>query len=291
MNEAVDEVIAVAAREGIDADIVKGGTLRVARTPAQATRLRHKVEQDHEWGVPESVLLTPAESARHIAIDGVTAGAYTPHCARLQPAALVRGLAETVERLGVTIYEKSPVTAIEPGRALTAHGTVRAPVVLRATEGFTASLKGLRRAWLPMNSSMIVTEPLPDDVWKDIGWEGRETLGDTAHGHMYAQRTPDDRIAIGGRGVAVPLRLPHRRLGPGQRPYDRPAHPDPPAHAAADHRCPRRPRLVRGPRRPPRLVGHRWRWTRPPVSAGPAATSATVSPPPTWPPAPSPTWC
>ena len=153
MNEAVDEIIAVAAREGIDADIVKGGTLRVARTPAQATRLRHKIEQDHEWGVPESVLLTPAESARHIAIDGVTAGAYTPHCARLQPAALVRGLAETVERLGVTIYEKSPVTAIEPGRALTAHGTVRAPVVLRATEGFTASLKGLRRAWLPMNTS------------------------------------------------------------------------------------------------------------------------------------------
>jgi glycine/D-amino acid oxidase-like deaminating enzyme len=33
LNEAVDDVIDVAAREGIDADIVKGGNLEVARTP------------------------------------------------------------------------------------------------------------------------------------------------------------------------------------------------------------------------------------------------------------------
>ena len=201
MNEAVDEIIAVAEREGIDADIVKGGTLRVARTPAQATRLRHKTEGDHEWGVTDSVMLTPEEAAERIRIEGMTAAAWTPHCARLQPAALVRGLADVVVRLGVSLYEKSPVSVVEPGRAVTAHGVVRAPVVLRATEGFTASLKGLRRAWLPMNSSMIVTEPLADGVWDEIGWAGRETLGDTAHGHLYAQRTPDDRIAIGGRGV------------------------------------------------------------------------------------------
>lgn len=201
MNEAVDEIIAVASREGIDADIVKGGTLRVARTPAQATRLRHKTEADHEWGVTDAVMLAPAEAAERIRVDGMTAAAWTPHCARLQPVSLVQGLAATVERLGVTLYEKSPVTVIEPGRAVTRHGIVRAPVVLRATEGFTASLKGLRRAWLPMNSSLVVTEPLPKEVWEEIGWAGQETLGDTAHGHLYGQRTPDDRIAIGGRGV------------------------------------------------------------------------------------------
>jgi glycine/D-amino acid oxidase-like deaminating enzyme len=73
--------------------------------------------------------------------------------------------------------------------------------VLRCTEGFTASLKGQRRTWLPMNSSMIATEPLPPEVWETIGWEGRETLGDMAHAYMYAQRTADGRIALGGRGV------------------------------------------------------------------------------------------
>jgi glycine/D-amino acid oxidase-like deaminating enzyme len=84
---------------------------------------------------------------------------------------------------------------------VTEHGTVHARYVLRATEGFTAQLPGLRRTWLPMNSSLIVTEPLPSTVWDEIGWAGRETLGDQAHAYMYAQRTADDRIAIGGRGV------------------------------------------------------------------------------------------
>ena len=46
LNGAVDEVIAVAEREGIDADIVKGGNLEVARTPAQAERLRAEVAED-----------------------------------------------------------------------------------------------------------------------------------------------------------------------------------------------------------------------------------------------------
>jgi len=73
--------------------------------------------------------------------------------------------------------------------------------VIRATEGFTARLKGQRREWLPMNSSMIVTAPLPEQAWSKIGWDGYETLGDMAHAYCYAQRTADDRIAIGGRGV------------------------------------------------------------------------------------------
>ena len=40
---------------------------------------------------------------------------HTPHCARIQPARLVRGLADAVERLGVQIYEQSPVTEIDAG--------------------------------------------------------------------------------------------------------------------------------------------------------------------------------
>jgi glycine/D-amino acid oxidase-like deaminating enzyme len=131
----------------------------------------------------------------------VVSAYHTPHCARIQPARLVRGLADAVERLGVQIYEESPVTEITLGRAVTDSGVVSAPIVLRATEGFTAALPGLRRRWLPMNSSMIATEPIGADAWETIGWGGRETVGDTAHGFFYAQRTVDDRIAIGGRSV------------------------------------------------------------------------------------------
>lgn len=218
MNAAVDEVITVADRESIDANIVKGGTLRVARTPAQAHRLRQAVAADHEWGVPEVQLLGQKEAQARLRVAGTSAAMWTPHCARLHPAALVRGLATTVEQLGVRIHERSPVTQIEPGRAVTRTGTVQAPTVLRAIEGFTPGLPGHRRTWLAMNSSMIATAPLPEQFWTDVGWQGRETLGDTSHAHMYAQRTTDDRIAIGGRGV--PYRFGSRTDNRG-RTHDR----------------------------------------------------------------------
>ena len=201
MQRTVDEVVRVAAAEGIDADVVKGGSLTVARTPAQQARLDAMIRDDHEWGDTDHVPLTGAEAAERVQVDRCLSGSWTPHCARLQPARLVRGLADAVERMGVVLHERTTVRSIAPGVVRTDNGSVRARHVLRATEGFTASLAGHRREWLPMNSAMVVTDPLPDDVWARIGWTGLETLGDMAHAYMYAQRTADGRIAIGGRGV------------------------------------------------------------------------------------------
>nr|WP_090346298.1 FAD-binding oxidoreductase [Mycolicibacterium malmesburyense]CRL78889.1 FAD dependent oxidoreductase [Mycolicibacterium malmesburyense] len=201
LNDSVDEVIAVAEREGIDAGIVKGGTVQIARNRAQAVRLGAEFESEAGWGVDGIEPLSESEVAERIRLDSVVAAYHNPHCARIQPAWLARGVAEVVTRLGVEVYEETPAVTIAPGRVGTPFGAVNAPVVLRATEGFTAALPGLRRRWLPMNSSMIVTEPLSERVWDTIGWRGCETLGDTAHGFFYAQRTVDDRIAIGGRSV------------------------------------------------------------------------------------------
>ena len=201
LNDAVDEVIDVAEAEGIDAGLVKGGTLQIARNPAQAVRLSAEIDEELSWKVDGIAPLTKTEAAERIRFAGVVSAYHNPHCARVQPATLVRGLADVVERLGVDIYEGSPVTGIANGKATTPLGTVTAPTVLRATEGFTAALPGLRRRWLPMNSSMIDTEPISDDAWESIGWRGCETVGDTAHGFFYAQRTVDNRVAIGGRSV------------------------------------------------------------------------------------------
>lgn len=203
MMGAVDEVINVARNEGIEADIVKGGVLEVATSEAQRQRLVEHVEgqRRYGWDADDLMVLSLEELDARLRVRGARAGAWSPHCARIHPATLVRGLAAAVERLGVTIYEGTEVTEIRPRQARTRLGTVRADYIIRATEGFTAGLKGERRTWLPMNSSMIATEPLPAGVWDQIGWAGRELLGDAAHSYIYAQRTADDRIAIGGRGV------------------------------------------------------------------------------------------
>jgi glycine/D-amino acid oxidase-like deaminating enzyme len=210
MWESIDEVIRVAAAEGIDADIVKGGLLHVATNPAQRRRLHAGLARERERGVGEADLrlLDAGERASRLRVAGALDATYTPHCARIQPAKLVQGLARAVEALGVDIFEGTTVTEIRPrtgagGRAtaVTDRGELTADYVIRAVEGFTSGIDGQHRQWLPMNSSMIATEPLPADVWERIGWAGRELLGDDAHAYIYAQRTADDRIAIGGRGV------------------------------------------------------------------------------------------
>jgi glycine/D-amino acid oxidase-like deaminating enzyme len=206
-DASVDEVLAVARAEGIDAQAEKGGFLCVATSELQAARLREWVGSAREWGFGEDDLrwLSRAEARQRVAADRVFGGTYDPHCAAVHPARLVRGLAEAVERHGVTIHEGTPVTAIEPRVARTAGGDVRAKVVVRALEGYTRTLGGRRRDLLPLYSLMLATEPLPDEFWAEVGWSGRETLSDDRRLIIYAQRTADGRIAMGGRGA--PYRL------------------------------------------------------------------------------------
>ncbi|MFG2642379.1 NAD(P)/FAD-dependent oxidoreductase [Streptomyces sp. NPDC048370] len=201
MNDTVTEVIEVCAAENIEADIHRGGVLEIANSPAQLARLKAFHAVEIAFGEKERELYGARETADRIRVAGAVGSSWTPHGARLNPVKLVTGLAAAVEALGVTIHESTPVTEIKPKHAVTPYGTVRAPYVLRCTEGFTASLTGQRRTWLPMNSSMIATEPLTEAQWDAIGWQGGETLGDMAHAYMYAQRTADGRIALGGRGV------------------------------------------------------------------------------------------
>jgi glycine/D-amino acid oxidase-like deaminating enzyme len=131
----------------------------------------------------------------------VLGAGYTPHCAAIHPARLVRGLAETVERSGTTIYEKTRVVELGDRKVRCETGTVSAEVVVRATEGFTARLPGLRRTVAPIYSLMIATEPLPDSFFDEVGWAQRETFNDDRRLIIYGQRTADNRIAFGGRGA------------------------------------------------------------------------------------------
>lgn len=216
MNETVDEVIRVANTEGIDADIKKGGECTVAYTQAQEARIRAFAASERSWQYTDLELLEALEAQAKINVANTRAAVWHPHSARIQPAKLARGLADACERLGVEIYERTRAIEIDPHRVRTTHGTVVAEHIVRATEGFTANLKGLHRLWLPMNSSLIATEPLPAEVWDELHWSKGEVLGDFAHVYMYAQRTADDRIAIGGRGV--PYKYGSRTDTDGQTP-------------------------------------------------------------------------
>ncbi|HEY7008232.1 MAG TPA: FAD-binding oxidoreductase [Jatrophihabitantaceae bacterium] len=214
MRDTVAEVVRVAEAERIDADIAVGGTVVLARSAPQLDRARAEVSEAAAYGLDLDLLYAGAARA-HVSATGVLGATFTPHCAAIQPARLVRGLADLVEARGVRIHEGTRVTEIEPGAAHTPNGTVRADVIVRATEGYTPRLPGLRRALAPVYSLIIATAPLPDSVWDEIGLRQRETFTDYRHLIIYGQRTADGRIVFGGRGAPYHL---GSRIRPG---YDR----------------------------------------------------------------------
>jgi glycine/D-amino acid oxidase-like deaminating enzyme len=200
-QRAMFATVGEVAAAGIPCDLVTGGSLTVAVGEPALRRLQEELAYERAWGFGDDDWRGVAPRDLGMQVAGALGGLYSPHCARVQPARLVRGLAALCEAEGVEIFECTPVQAIAPFTASTPAGDVRARWVVRATEGYTARLPGMRRAIVPLNSAMVVTEPLSDAVWDEIGWAGCETLLDGAHAYCYLQRTADGRIAIGGRGV------------------------------------------------------------------------------------------
>ena len=200
---SVDEIGRVVAAEGIDCGYAKGGNIRLARNRFQRARQIEEVEHHLELGFSEDDLrlLSGPEAEAMCGATDVHGGLFFAHCAAVDPARLAAGLATACEAAGVTIMERSPIDAIEPGRATGETGTVNAGMVVMATEGYTRDLAGRRRDLVPTYSRMLATAPLTDAQWAEIGLDHRPTFSDDRYMVIYGQRTEDGRIAFGGRGV------------------------------------------------------------------------------------------
>jgi glycine/D-amino acid oxidase-like deaminating enzyme len=221
VQAGVDEIGKAVEREGIDCAFAKNGVLMLARTPLEARLFRESVEEDRHWGFgPEdTVYLDQEQASARIRAHNLLGAKYNSHCASINPAKLVQGLAEAVERLGGTIYEQTKVQSIEPRRAVTERGTVEAGYVIRATEAYTGWLQGHKRAIVPVHTTMIATEPISDALWSEIGWEKRETVL-AEHPFLHLQHTADHRITIGGDDPKVPYRFGSGTSTDAQPPQD-----------------------------------------------------------------------
>jgi glycine/D-amino acid oxidase-like deaminating enzyme len=186
-----------------DIDWAAGGSVTLARTPLQWQRAQQEIADLRSWGFGEAdySLLSAEETAHITGATDVLGATFTPHCAAINPATLVRRLAREVRNLGVEIYEHTRAFALEPGVVRTDLGLVRSPLIVRATEGYTPSLQGSKRVLAPVYSLMLATEPLDQDTLAEVGFEERQTFSDGRHLIIYGQRTADGRIAFGGRGA------------------------------------------------------------------------------------------
>lgn len=208
MSGAIEETLRVAEAEGIDADQYRGGQLQAATTPAALKRMRGTYAANLRNGYEEDALelLSADELKSRVNIAPALGGMYYRDTARVDPAKLTLGLARAVEAKGVRIFERAAAKRIDPGTVVASRGVVHGRTVLSCVEAYTSEIESAApgfgsRQLIPVNSSMIVTAPLSEADWERIGWNGLECLNDGAHTFVYAQRTADGRIAIGGRGT------------------------------------------------------------------------------------------
>ncbi|MER6523780.1 FAD-binding oxidoreductase [Streptomyces sp. NPDC001508] len=202
MNDTVTEVARVVGAEDIDCDLAHDGFIALARNRAQLARVdAHRAAAD-AFGLPgQWRVLSRDEAAKLVDADRVLGATFTEHCAVVHPGKLVRGLADLVERRGAQIHENTPVQFIGAGYVDTPHGRVRAPHVVRATEGYTPSLPGQRRSLVPLYSLVLATEPLPPSRLTELGLRHRTAFNDLRNLRVYGQVTADGRIVFGGRGA------------------------------------------------------------------------------------------
>ena len=207
MYDTVRDIGFFVAQHRIECGWAAGGTLQSATNNAHLARLQSHVDSYRAYGFGDEhiTLLSASQSIQRIDAQGTLGATYSPDCAAVHPGQLVDGLVRQCLANDVTIYGDTRVIDISP-HCVTAqtndHLTqIHATHIVRATEGYTPTIKTSRRATVPIYSYMVATEPLPSDVWNSIGWASRETFSDARNMVIYAQRTADNRIAFGGRGA------------------------------------------------------------------------------------------
>jgi glycine/D-amino acid oxidase-like deaminating enzyme len=144
MAGAVEEILRMADAEGIDADIRRVDRLLVATNAAQIERMRGNIATLREWGVGPSRanVLDEASTKSRLNIQGALGSLLLYGQACVQPAKLVRGLAEAVVRAGVAIFEQTTVTRIHPG-------LVKTNCATSARKRSYGRRRGLRRVFQP----------------------------------------------------------------------------------------------------------------------------------------------
>jgi glycine/D-amino acid oxidase-like deaminating enzyme len=195
--ESVDEIGEIAKKNNWEIEYAKGGSLVFATNDAQLSRISAEVDSEHQF-------LNSTEVKQLLNVDNIKGGLFTPHCAALNPFKLTRFLAQSLEALGVEIFENSKVEEIADKKISVNGFDVDCEISIRATEAFTAR-KWMKNQQIPIYSLMVATEPLTADQLIQIRNKQRATFQEACHLITYAQITGDNRLAIGGRGVRYKL--------------------------------------------------------------------------------------
>jgi glycine/D-amino acid oxidase-like deaminating enzyme len=205
----------VAREEGFDCELERTGYFDIAFHPAHLRRIENLEARAREIGIGLR-LLSRDEIRERLHSQRFIGALYHPRAAMLHPGKYVAGLKRAVLKAGVRVYEQTRVTDTREGREIlvrTEGGSVRARELVLGLNAYLpgSGLGVVRDRAVSLFSFIILTEPLSDALWKEVGWQGREGYSDSRRVHNYVRLT-GKRILFGGRvlyhfGVDSPRRM------------------------------------------------------------------------------------
>ncbi len=143
--------------------------------------------------------MLPEDVARRTGSRMHRAGVFERGNATVQPARLVRGMRRVALERGIVIHENTPVLELShgyPAVIRSASGTILAKSVVLATNAWAAAIPEISRLIVPVNSSIVVTQAIPERL-AALGWTGGEAITDSQLMVGYYRTTRDGRIAYG----------------------------------------------------------------------------------------------
>jgi glycine/D-amino acid oxidase-like deaminating enzyme len=185
--------------QALACDLEESGALLLAKNATEARALEEHLQAYHQIGKPVQ-LWEGKDLAARIKTEFYPAGLFLPHWSLLHPGRLMRGLKTVVERLGVMVYERTPVQRIHQRKTIEldcGSGQVSAATVILATNAYTPKLGFWQRTLMPIHLFVVVTQPLKAEEVEQEGWKtvpGRFEL-DRTH---TVRLTPDGRLLIRG---------------------------------------------------------------------------------------------
>ncbi|MDH1303877.1 FAD-dependent oxidoreductase [Achromobacter sp. GD03932] len=198
-ERAIDEIAQFCGRHRIDAHFRCGGWLWTATSDAQQESWEGTLQACARVGARPFEHMLPEDVARRTGSRMHRAGVFERGNATVQPARLVRGMRRVALERGIVIHENTPVLELShgyPAVIRSASGTILAKSVVLATNAWAVAIPEISRLIVPVNSSIVVTQAIPERL-AALGWTGGEAITDSQLMVGYYRTTRDGRIAYG----------------------------------------------------------------------------------------------
>jgi glycine/D-amino acid oxidase-like deaminating enzyme len=190
-------------RHGIACEARRNGTLRAAIAPKHAAAVRVTAEQMRQRQAPVE-LVSGKELADMTGTDRYQVALFDRRGGDLNPLSYARGLARAAMSAGAAVHGRTRALSLhkqgEWWKVATPSGTVTAPQVVLATNGYTDDLwPGLRRSVVPVFGAIAATGPLPESLARAV-MPRRAVLYESGAITVYYRVDGGGRLLIGGRG-------------------------------------------------------------------------------------------